>query len=107
MVRTWIRAEEKIRKQKPHSKASGRGRPALFPSIEKKLHEELKTMRKDDKVVKRWWFNNRVKQLLKEQDQSEADNFKASDHWFSAFCRRYGVSLRMKTHTFLYENGLV
>ena len=56
-------------------------------------------MRKDDKIVKRWWFNNRVKQLLKEQDQSEADNFKASDHWFSAFCRRYGVSLRMKTHT--------
>lgn len=50
MVRTWITAEAKIRKQKPHSKASGRGRQALFPSIEKKLHEEFKTMRNDGKI---------------------------------------------------------
>ena len=85
-VRTWIRAEEKIRKQKPHSKASGRGCQAFFPSIEKKLHEEFKTMRKDGKIVKQWWFNNCVKQLLKEQNPSKADNFKASDRWFSAFC---------------------
>ena len=99
MVRTWIIAEEKIRKQKPHSKASGWGRQALFSSIEKKLHEEFKTLSKDSKIVKRWWFNNRVKQLLKEQNPSEADDVKALDHWFSAFCRRYGISLRRKTHT--------
>ena len=99
MVRTWIRAEEKIRKQKPHSKTSGRGRQALFPSTQKKLHEEFKTMRKDGKIVKRWWFNTCVKQLLKEQNPGKADDFKASDRWFFAFCRRHGVSLRRKTHT--------
>lgn len=29
----------------------------------------------------------------------KADSFKALDHWFSAFSRRYGVALRRKTHT--------
>ena len=99
MVRMWIRMEEKIRKQKPHSEASGRGCQALFPSIEQKLYEEFKTMRKDGKIVNQWWFNNRVKQLLKEQNPSKADDFKASDRWFSAFCRRYSVSLGRETHT--------
>ena len=37
-------------------------------------------------------------QLVKERNPEKAD-FKTSDHWFFAFCRRYGVALRRKTHT--------
>ena len=98
LVRMWVRAEQKIRNQKPRSKSSGRGRQPFSPSLEKDLHDEFKTMRREGKVVKRWWFNTRMIQLVKERNPEKAD-FKASDRWFSAFCRRYGVALRRKTHT--------
>ena len=94
----WVRAEQKIRNQKPRSKSSGRGRQPFFPSLEKDLHAEFKTIRREDKIVKRWWFNTRMIQLMKERNPEKAD-FKASDRWFSTFCRRYGVVLCRKTHT--------
>ena len=68
LVRMWVRAEEKIRNQKPRSKSSGRGRQPLFPSLEKDLHDEFKTMRREGKIVKRWWFNTRMTQLVKERN---------------------------------------
>ena len=55
-------------------------------------------MRREAKVVKRWWFNTHMIQLVKKQNPEKAD-FKASDRWFSAFCRRYEVPLCRKTHT--------
>ena len=64
----WVRAEEKIRNQKPRSKSSGRGRQPLFPSLEKDLHDEFKTMRREGKIVKRWWFNTRMTQSVKERN---------------------------------------
>ena len=94
-----VRAEHKIRNQNSHSKSSGRGRQRFFPSLENDLHEELKTMRKGVKVIKRWWFNTRMMQLMKERNPEKADSFKASDRWLSAFCRRYGVALPRKTNT--------
>lgn len=54
-------------------------------------------MRREGKVVQRWWFNTHMIQLVKERNPEKAG--KASDHWFFAFCRRYGVALRRKTHT--------
>lgn len=45
-VRMWVRAEKKIRNQKPHRKSSDRGRQPFFPSLEKDLHDEFKTMRR-------------------------------------------------------------
>lgn len=97
-MHTRVKAEYRIRKQRLYSRASGRGPTAFYPLVEKKLHEEFKAMRKDGKIVKQWWFNNRVKQLLKESNPAES-NFKKSDCWFFSFCRRYCVSLRRKTHT--------
>ena len=70
-IRTWIRAEEKIRDQTAKSKASGRGRKARFPNIEKKLYDEFKTMRKEGKIVKHWWFQKRVMQLIKDANIEE------------------------------------
>ena len=80
-----MRAKEKIRNQKPRSKSSGRGHQPFFRSLEKDLYDEFKTMRREGKVVKRWWFNTHMIQLVKERNPEKAD-FKASDHWFFAFC---------------------
>ena len=97
LVRTWVKAESDIKRQKENSKAVGRGRKALFPSVERKLHEEFKAIHGEGKMVKRSWFRDRAKELLKEHEPKET-NFKASDRWFSAFCRRHGVSLHRNTH---------
>ena len=43
------------------------------------------------KKVKRWWFNTRGRQLLKELNPGE--NFKFSDHWFARFQRRHTIAL--------------
>ena len=56
-------------------------------------------MRKEGKVIKLWWFNSRMIQLVKERNPEKAGSFKAAHRWFSAFSRRYGVALRRKTHT--------
>ena len=42
-------------------------------------------------------------QLGKERKPEKGDSFKGPDRWFSAFCRRFGVALRRKTHT--AQNG--
>jgi len=43
LVCMWVRGEEKIRNQKPHSKSSSHGHQPLFPSLEKDIHDEFKT----------------------------------------------------------------
>ena len=91
-VCNWVKAEEKIRKQKLNAKASGRGRKARFPEAEKQLHDEFLKMRSEGKAVKRWWFSARARQLV-------AEEFKFSDRWFYGFCRCHSISLRRKTHT--------
>ena len=52
-VRNWIKTEEKIQKQKLLSKASGRGRSALFPEAEKLLHDGFVKMPSEGKIVKK------------------------------------------------------
>ena len=91
-VCNWVKAEEKIRKQKLNAKAPSRGRKAHFPDAEKQLHDEFLKMRSEGKVLKRWWFSARARQLI-------AEEFKFSDRWFCGFCRRHRISLRRKTHT--------
>ena len=53
-VRNWVKAEEKIRKQKLNAKASGRGQKARFPEVEKQLHDEFLKMSSEGKAVKGW-----------------------------------------------------
>ena len=66
-VRNWVKAEEKIKKQKLNAKASGRGWRAHFPEAEKQLHNEFLKMRSEGKAVKRWWFSSREGQLIAEE----------------------------------------
>ena len=91
-VRHWVKAEEKIRKQKLNAKASGRGRKARFPEAEKQLNDEFLKMYSEGKAVKRWWFSARARQLI-------AEEFKFSDQWFYEFYRHHRILLRRKTNT--------
>ena len=95
-IRQWVKNEEKIRKQNRNSK-SVRGRKAVYPELEKKLLDEFSQRRAQGKIVKKWWFISRAKKLLTELHPDET-NFKFSDRWFIAFCRRNKLSLRRKTH---------
>ena len=90
-VRTWLKNEEIIQQQKHSSKASGRGCAAKYPIMEDALYAEYKEAREKGKFLKRWWFNTRAKQLLK--DHYPGKELKCSDQWFMRFCRRYGVAL--------------
>ena len=72
-------------------KTPGRGRKARFPEAEKQLNDEFLKMRSEGKVVKRWWFSARLRELIPEE-------FKFPDRWFYGFCLRHRISLRRKTH---------
>jgi transposase-like protein len=96
-VRAWISSEKVLRKQKKEQRSQGRGRRAQYELMEERLYEEFLDMRQSGKKVKRWWFNTRGHQILKEL-QPDA-NFKFSDHWFWRFQCRHKIALRARTHT--------
>ena len=95
-ARTLLKNEEIIQQQKHSSKASGRGCTAKHPIMEDALYVEYKETREKGKFLKRWSFNTRAKQLLK--DHYPGKELKCSDQWFMRLYRRYGVALRSKTH---------
>ena len=66
-VRNWVKAEEKIRKQKLNAKAPGRRRKARFPEAEKQLHDEYFKMRSEGKAVKRWWILAQARKFIAEE----------------------------------------
>ena len=96
-VRTWIKAEKKIRKQKSKS-MNGRGRKAYFPRMEEKLVQRFKEQRKKGKTVKKWWFLSIARKIMNEE-YPKSIVFKYSNKWFNGFCRRNRISLRRKMHT--------
>ena len=62
------------------------------------MHEDFKRLRGEGKSVKGYWFNQRMRQLIREHYPDSIEEFKNSDQWFARFCRRFKVSLRRKTH---------
>ena len=91
-VRNWVKAEQKIRKQKLNANAPRRGKKARFPETGKQLHDEFLKMCSEGKAVERCWFSARARKLI-------AEEFKFSNRWFYGFSRRHCVSLKRKTHT--------
>ena len=96
-VREWRASEKQIQEQSRGCRASGRGRTAFFPLMEERLHKEFLDLRREGKKVRRWWFESRGKQLMKEHYPT-ANEFQFSDHWFRRFRLRYKISLRAETH---------
>ena len=90
--------EESIRGQKRSSKSERHGL-VKYPLLENALYSKFLEMREMGKTVKRWWFNSKTKNLLKEIYPDQVDNFKMFNRWFTGFCRRNRISLRRKTHT--------
>ena len=64
--------------------------------MEQALYNDYKKARDEGNTIKRWWFNCRAKQLLKETYPDE--NIKATDQWFSKFTNCFEILLRRKTH---------
>ena len=88
---------EKIQALKTNARSGRRERQAAHASIEEKLYNECIAMRHQGKIVKRWWFVRRGKQIL---DKLEPDhNFLFSNHWFERFQNRYNILLRRKIHS--------
>ena len=91
LVRTSLKNEEIIQQQKHSSKPSERGCFAKYPIMEDALYAEYKEARAKGKLLKRWCFNTKAKQLLK--DHYPGKELNCSDQWFIRFCRRYRVGL--------------
>ena len=94
-IREWLKQEESLVNQKRGGRSNGRGCTSRFPLMEQALYDDFKKARDEGKTIKRWWFNCRENQLIKELYPDE--NFKASDQWFSRFTNRFEILLRRKT----------
>jgi hypothetical protein len=55
----WIRVEVNIRKGKKGSKRGGSGRPAAYPLLERRLHEEFLELRDQGAKIRKVWFTSR------------------------------------------------
>ena len=97
-VRTWINTAEVIRNSKKGTKKLKSGRKAKYPLAERKLHDEFNIMPSEGRPAKRYWFNHKMAQLVREYHPDTADDFRHSDQWFSGFQHRWNISLRAKTH---------
>ena len=95
-VRSWVKNESTIRKQK-YTQRAQRGRVAMFPVMEEALYAEFREARKVGKRVKEWWFRIRGKQILNEMHSN--NTFKFSRNWLQRFMKRWRISLRRKTHS--------
>ena len=71
------------------SEVSTHGKNIFIPSF---------LMRKEGKRVKRWWFNSKARELLKEKYPDKASIFKSLHRCFKRLYRRHKKSLRRKTH---------
>ena len=63
------------------------------------MHEDFKRLRREGKLVKRYSFNQRMRQPIREHYSDSIEEFSNSNQWFARFCCRFKVSLRRKTHT--------
>ena len=97
-ARRWVKSEVCIRKSKQLTRKNNSGRKAAFPNAEKNLRAQFIVASKERKKLKHWWFTSRMGQLVSELYDEKANMFKHSDRWVEAFCRRYKVALRTKTH---------
>ena len=98
-VREWVQNEELIRATKLTTRKNKSGRLAMYPIAEQKLHKDFKRFRGEGKSVKRYCFNQRMRQLIRQHYHDSIEEFRNSDQWFARFCRRFKVSLRRETHT--------
>ena len=76
-VGNWLKDEEKFCSLKRSKKAFRYGK-AKFPVMENELYNKFLYTRKERKRVKRWWFNSKARELVKEKYPDEASSFNLS-----------------------------
>ena len=67
---------------------------ARFPDQETKLHEKFCERRDEGWKCGGRWLKAKMKYFLRKDKLNGYENFKASDHWFTNFKRRYEISFR-------------
>ena len=65
-IRKWLKQEESLVNQKRGSRSNGRSCTSRFRLMEQSLYGDYKKTRDGGETIKRWWFNCREKQLVKE-----------------------------------------
>ena len=63
-TRKWVQNEELIRATKLTTRKNKSGGRARYPTAEQKMHQYFKRLRGEGKSVKRYWFNQRMRQLI-------------------------------------------
>ena len=94
-VRNWLKKEVNIIGQKKKSKAQRFGK-VRYPELEKKLYDEFIEKRKEGRIIKKWWFVARARQIARSEYKDT--DFKVSNSWFVRFRQRFKISYRKKTH---------
>lgn len=66
MLRRWIRNADQISQQREGQRREVKGRVALFPEMEKAVHEQFLAAREKGVKVKRDWFLNTARNVFEE-----------------------------------------
>ena len=85
-VRNGLKNEETIFGQKKRTKAIRRGK-VRFPDLEQKLYDEFIQKRNEGRIIKKWWFMPRAKQIVRsDYDARLFQSFIKHRFSFITFC---------------------
>ena len=94
-IRGWRKKKESLQKEKPTAKASGRGRKAQHPELEKELVDIIAARRASGCAISTVEVRIIASQIMKKKDPHT--NFKASACWCYKFMLRHHLSIRKRT----------
>ena len=67
-----------------------------FLELEQKPCDEFIQKRNKGRIIKKWWFMSRAKQIVRSEYDDEGTNFKFSNNWFLGFRKCHRISFRKK-----------
>ncbi len=82
-LRGWLQNETKIQESSRGSRKVDCGIKAFWPDMEDEFHRQYRELREKGLKIKGWWFEAKLKELMREMHPEE--EFKFSDGWFAAF----------------------
>src|SRR6185295_3260545 len=102
MVGRWVKASTSWGTEiNQNNKRIGSGQKEFYPEAEKKLYAWLIEQRKQGLAVTYAILRVKMLEFLKEPEMIDlydsSKDFKTSDHWLSAFIKRYKLSWRRRT----------
>ena len=101
MIELWRKQEKKI-SQLPRTKRTARGKPAIWPNLEKALKHWVQSQRISGLSVSTKMIMDQGRRITREMMErsdkgEETANFKDTPNWCFLFMKRNGLSLRTRT----------